>query len=132
MICPNRAVDCINGTVLDESVMPQPFINFTKFWSIYETSDRLLDESGAFVPAQSSLTIYNSSRLYINQQGCVNTLRNECKDFSNTHGRAGENHTAHSRFPCFYTKVYLTKCLKYKVKCIQKKTKKKNYALACA
>jgi hypothetical protein len=34
-------------------------------------------------------------------------LRNECKDFSNTHGRAGDNHTAQSRFPCFYTKVYL-------------------------
>lgn len=101
----HRAADCINGTVLDESLMPQPFINFTTFWSIYEASDRPVDSSNAFVPAQASLTVYNLSRLYINQQGCVNTLRNECRDFSNTHGRAGENHTAHSRFPCFYTKV---------------------------
>ncbi|XP_050443347.1 uncharacterized protein LOC126847234 [Adelges cooleyi] len=99
-----RAADCINGTVLDESLMPQPFINFTTFWTIYENSDRALDETNTYVPVQSSLTVYNSSKLYINQQGCVNTLRNECKDFSNTHGRAGENHTAQSRFPCFYTK----------------------------
>lgn len=99
------AVDCINGTVLDESVIPKPFINFTTFWTIYETSDRLLDETNTYVPTESSLTVYNSSRLYINQQGCVNTLRNECRDFSGTHGRAGENHTAQSRFPCFYTKV---------------------------
>ncbi|XP_025420027.1 uncharacterized protein LOC112690272 isoform X1 [Sipha flava] len=99
-----RAIDCINGTVLDESLMPQLFINFTTFWTIYESSNRLLDENNEFVPTQSSLTVFNSSRLYINQQGCVNTLRNECKDFSNTHGRAGDNHTAQSRFPCFYTK----------------------------
>lgn len=100
-----RAVDCINGTVLDKSKMPTLFINFTTFWSIFEASDRLLDETNTFVPAQSSLTVYNSSRLYINQQGCVNTLRNECRDFGNTHGIAGDNHTAQSRFPCFYTKV---------------------------
>lgn len=100
-----RAYDCINGTVLDESQMPQLYINFTTFWAIYEASDRPLDETNAFVPAQSALTVYNSSRLYINQQGCVNTLRNECRDFGFTHGRAGENHTALSRFPCFYTKV---------------------------
>ncbi|XP_022166393.1 uncharacterized protein LOC111030954 [Myzus persicae] len=99
-----RASDCINGTVLEESQMPQLFINFTTFWTIYEASDRPLDETNTFVPAQSALTVYNSTRLYINQQGCVNTLRNECRDFSITHGRAGDNHTALSRFPCFYTK----------------------------
>lgn len=100
-----RALDCINGTVLDQSTIPHLYINFTAFWSIYESSDRPLDETNAYVPAQYALTVFNSSRLYINQQGCVNTLRNECRDFAYTHGRAGDNHTAQSRFPCFYTKV---------------------------
>lgn len=58
-----------------------------------------------FLPRQSSLTIYNSSRLYINLEGCVNTLRGECVNFIQTHGRDGDNNTAQSRFLCFYNKV---------------------------
>lgn len=41
-----------------------------------------------FLPRQSSLTIYNSSQLYINLEGCVNTLRGECLTFLRTHGKS--------------------------------------------
>lgn len=58
-----------------------------------------------FLPRQSSLTIYNTSRLYINLEGCVNTLRGECLKFLQTHGSDGDNNTAQSRFRCFYNKV---------------------------
>lgn len=47
------------------------------------------------------------SRLYINLEGCVNTLRGECSDFLQTHGRDGDNNTAQSRFSCYYNKVRL-------------------------
>lgn len=59
----------------------------------------------SFLPQQSVLTIYNMSRLYINLEGCVNTLRGECSDFLQTHGRDGDNNTAQSRFQCYYNKV---------------------------
>ena len=97
--------DCINGTVLEESVIPQPYINFTTFWALYANSSRPLDPRQRFLPPQSALTIYNASRLYINLEGCVNTLRGECKDFLATHGRDGANQTAQSRFPCYYNHV---------------------------
>lgn len=64
-----------------------------------------VDPTNRYLPAQHSLIIYNSSRLYINLEGCVNTLRGECRDFLQTHGRDGDNQTAQSRYPCFYNKV---------------------------
>lgn len=57
------------------------------------------------LPTQKSLTIFNTSQLYINLEGCVNTLRGECLDFLRAYGRDGENNTAQSRYPCFYNKV---------------------------
>ncbi|XP_012280475.1 uncharacterized protein LOC105699768 [Orussus abietinus] len=100
-----RTEDCVNGTLLDEATVPQPFINFTTLLDIYNRSLlHPLDPTNVYVPSQRSLTIYNSSRLFINLEGCVNTLRGECRDFLATHGRDGDNQTAQSRYPCFYNK----------------------------
>lgn len=98
--------DCVNGTLLSEITVPQPSVNFTSFLKIYEKSLQYpADPTNAYVPAQQSLTIYNSSRLYINLERCVNTLRGECRQFQLTHGRDGDNQTAQSRYPCYYNKV---------------------------
>ncbi|XP_033210358.1 uncharacterized protein LOC117168734 [Belonocnema kinseyi] len=100
-----RTEDCVNGTKLTEALIPQPFTNFTTFLKLYEKSlANPLDPTNVFVPAQRTLTIYNSSRLYINLEGCVNTLRGECREFLQTHGMDGDNETAQSRYPCFYNK----------------------------
>ncbi|XP_071572989.1 tipE homolog 4 isoform X2 [Temnothorax nylanderi] len=97
--------DCVNGTLLGEIPIPEPSINFTSFLKIYEKSlKHPVDLTNAYVPAQQSLTIYNSSRLYINLERCVNTLRGECRRFQFTHGRDGDNQTAQSRYPCYYNK----------------------------
>ncbi|XP_072753814.1 tipE homolog 4 phospholipid transfer protein [Anoplolepis gracilipes] len=97
--------DCVNGTLLTEIKVPQPSINFTSFLKIYERSLQYpLDPTNAYIPAQKSLTIYNSSRLYINLERCVNTLKGECRQFLLTHGRDGDNQTAQSRYPCYYNK----------------------------
>lgn len=101
----SRGYDCINGTILQDQVIPKPTINFTVFWEIVRNSELLLDPQLRFLPPQNALTIYNNSRLYINLEGCVNTLQGECKEFLQTHGRDGKNQTSHSRFACFYNKV---------------------------
>lgn len=102
-----RATDCINGTLLDQSLIPTPSMNFTTLWGLYANETRPVDPDQRFLPMQSELTIYNSSRLYINLDACVNTLRGECKDFFASHGRDGRNKSAQSRYPCFYDKVQL-------------------------
>lgn len=103
------ATDCINGTIYNYTDIPQPEMNFTTFWSLANKWRRLLDLEQKFVPMQSVLTIYNNSRVYINLDGCVNTLKGECVTFLQTHGRDGANQTAQSRFPCFYKKVRIPK-----------------------
>ncbi|KAF5303222.1 hypothetical protein FQR65_LT08302 [Abscondita terminalis] len=96
--------DCINGTIFNYTDIPKPDINFTTFWGLSNKYIRYIDVSQRFLPMQSNITIYNTSYLYINLDGCVNTLKGECKDFLHTHGRDGRNQTAASRFPCFYKK----------------------------
>ncbi|CAH1103619.1 unnamed protein product [Psylliodes chrysocephalus] len=99
-----HATDCINGTIYELGTLPKPFITFKEFWNLTGKHRNVVDPKNEFVPLQSSLTIYNASRLFINLDGCVNTLRGECSDFLNTHGRDGRNQTAPSRYPCFYNK----------------------------
>ncbi|XP_015523126.2 uncharacterized protein LOC107226729 [Neodiprion lecontei] len=100
-----RTEDCVNGSLIDEEKVPHPYVNFTTFLDIYEANlGRQVDPGDSYVPSQRSLTIYNSSRLYINLEGCVNTLRGECRDFLLTNGRDGDNKTAQSRYPCYYNK----------------------------
>ena len=36
-------------------------------------------------------------------EGCVNTLQEECTKFYETHGNDGRNHSAPSRYPCYYS-----------------------------
>lgn len=101
-----RTEDCVNGTLVDSASMPGPWINLTTFLNLYDKSlGKPVDPTNAYLPSQRSLTIYNTSRLYINLEGCVNTLRGECRDFLQTHGRDGDNQTAQSRYPCFHKRV---------------------------
>lgn len=97
-----NATDCLNGTLYDKDVIPPVSTNFTTFWDLTNKFRELLDKNQSFVPKQSILTIYNHSRLFINLDGCVNTLRGECKAFLLSNGNDGRNQTAQSRFPCFY------------------------------
>ncbi|CAG5093806.1 Protein of unknown function [Cotesia congregata] len=87
----NKANGNLLGTRLDSPV---------KIWE--DSLGKPVDPTNAYLPSQRSLTIYNTSRLYINLEGCVNTLRGECRDFLQTHGRDGDNQTAQSRYPCFH------------------------------
>lgn len=80
-------------------------MNFSQFWALYDNSTTELDQTRKFMPMQQHLTIYNKSQLYINLEGCVNTLRNECKEFFRIHGRNGSENTAKSQFRCFYNLV---------------------------
>lgn len=88
-------------------------MNFTTFWSLQNKWSTLVDPQQEFLPMQSVLTIYNSSNLYINLEGCVNTLKGECREFLQTHGSDGSNQTAQSRFTCFYHKVSFVNLIFY-------------------
>uniref|UniRef100_A0A6V7KJ94 Uncharacterized protein n=1 Tax=Bracon brevicornis TaxID=1563983 RepID=A0A6V7KJ94_9HYME len=98
-----EAVDCINGSVLEKDMLTD-LTNFTylSYLNLYATKP--LDDTGTITPPEHSLIIANESRLLINLEGCVNTLRDECRDFLHEYGKDGSDHNARARFPCFYAK----------------------------
>ena len=62
-----------------------------------------LDTTAVRFPYEDDILIFNQSRLMINLEGCVNTLQEECTEFYEIHGNDGRNHSAPSRYPCFYS-----------------------------
>ncbi|CAG9759793.1 unnamed protein product [Ceutorhynchus assimilis] len=99
-----EGTDCINGTIFNYEAIPRSRGSFKQFWNLTGRHNHVVDPKNEFVPSQASLTIYNHSRLYINLDGCVNTLRGECFNFMLSHGRDGKNRTAASRYICYYNK----------------------------
>ncbi|KAJ8678644.1 hypothetical protein QAD02_014431 [Eretmocerus hayati] len=99
-----EAMDCINGSVLEKNRLGD-LTNFTylSYLNVFET--KMLDETRKVLPPESDLIIANESRLMINLEGCVNTLRDECKSFLAEYGKDGSDHNARARFPCFYAET---------------------------
>merc|ERR1712126_348555 len=57
---------------------------------------------GTHIPFDTDVMIYNRTMLFINHEGCVNTLQDECLAFYSNHGQDSRNQSSPSRFPCFY------------------------------
>lgn len=96
------AIDCVNGSLLETNVLTD-LTNFTylSYLSVFNTAP--LDETRKVCPPEEDLIIANDSRLLINLEGCVNTLRDECKEFLRVYGKDGTDHNARARFTCYYS-----------------------------
>ena len=94
------AIDCVNGSTLPNVTMFEMNSNFT-YLSYLHSVEAELNHSIALL--DSDLIISNESRLMINLEGCVNTLRDECKEFFRIYAKDGSDHNARARFPCFYS-----------------------------
>ncbi len=51
------------------------------------------------------------SLLFINHEGCVNTLQEECRQFYAELGQDGRNQSFPARFPCYYAPRKFTQFL---------------------
>jgi hypothetical protein len=69
------------------------------------------------MPFEDDIMIFNTSKLLINHEGCVNTLSSECNEFYERHGRDGRNSTSPSRFPCYYAPHSQVATIKRSCKC---------------
>lgn len=94
------ASDCINGSVLEKHSLTD-LTNFTylTYLSVFVTKPL---EDRRVAPPELDLLIANESKLLINLEGCVNTLRDECREFLREYGKDGTDHNARARFPCFF------------------------------
>lgn len=99
-----EAVDCINGSVLEKTMLSD-LTNFTYLSYLHVFATNLLDETRKVAPPENDLIIANESRLMINLEGCVNTLKDECKYFLQEYGKDGSDHNARARFPCYYAET---------------------------
>lgn len=94
-----EATDCINGSTVEKALFGD-FANFTYLSYLHLMMSSPVNGLGQL---DVDLTISNDSRLMINLEGCVNTLRDECRDFLREYGKDGSDHMARARFPCFYS-----------------------------
>merc|ERR1719397_2069440 len=107
-----RGADCINGTTLPSTLLPET-TNFTHLLAVFyaEGPRHKLDlpdmktglPRGTHIPFDTDIKIFNRSKLHINHQGCVNTLQYECQEFYRLHGQDSRNQSSPSRFPCYYS-----------------------------
>ncbi|VVC34136.1 Hypothetical protein CINCED_3A000542 [Cinara cedri] len=95
------ATDCVNGSLLRKDVLAD-FANFSHLTNLNSQSDRPITINDDVAPREHKLLIAKDSRLHINLQGCVNTLRGECDVFIRKYGKDGSDHNARARFRCFY------------------------------
>lgn len=93
-----EAVDCINGAVLTRVLGDHT--NFTFLLNLHSNE---ATPYPVIAPLDTDLTVNNDTKLMINLEGCVNTLRDECKEFFRLFGKDGSDHNARARFPCFYS-----------------------------
>lgn len=94
------ASDCINASLVETSALK---INssLAQLLSAYQNGRRLVGNHQ--VPVENELTIYNRSKLLVNLEYCVNSLRDECREFFAIHGRDGRDLRSPARFPCYYS-----------------------------
>ena len=104
------ADDCVNGTLMPASYLPAKEANYSAIHGLFSAFGRRfpLDRSSDATkfPFENDIAIYNRTKLLINTEACVNTLRYECTDFHLDHRNDGRNYTARDRFPCFYTPTH--------------------------
>ncbi|XP_054270704.1 uncharacterized protein LOC128991651 [Macrosteles quadrilineatus] len=96
------ASDCINGSVLEKNLLSD-LTNFTYLTYLHVHHTKILDETRMVAPPEPDLLIANESKLLINLEGCVNTLKDECREFLREYGKDGSDHNARARFPCFFS-----------------------------
>ncbi|XP_065222895.1 uncharacterized protein LOC135847351 isoform X1 [Planococcus citri] len=97
-----QAIDCINGTIVDKRAISDRS-NFTFLHSLTILNESRTLQEREIAPPEVDLLIANDSRLMINLEGCVNTLKDECKQFIKEYGKDGADHNARARFPCYYS-----------------------------
>jgi len=98
------ATDCINATVVPRTELTDKS-NFTYLLHLSVWTEAPTEIRRAIAPPEADLIIANESKLLINLEGCVNTLRDECRDFLREYGKDGTDHNARARFPCFYSEA---------------------------
>ncbi|KAG5666456.1 hypothetical protein PVAND_014483 [Polypedilum vanderplanki] len=97
-----NTLDCINGSLLTNKVLLSDMSNFSYLMHLHLIEAKLVSQ---IAPIDTDLTISNDSRLMINLEGCVNTLRDDCKKFFRIYAKNRADYNAKARFPCFYSPI---------------------------
>lgn len=95
-----EASDCINGSTLAKKYLFRERSSFNYLVKLHSNKASI---NQTIAPLDLDLMISNESVLMINLEGCVNTLRGECKEFYKVYGKDGSDYNARARFPCFYS-----------------------------
>lgn len=93
--------DCVNGTWIPDNFNGGQ-TNYTFMMAEYNRYREDPSVRATEISYEEDITIFNATKLKINIEGCVNTLKEECRDFYDTYGRDGRNYTARAIYPCYF------------------------------
>ena len=96
-----EAFDCINGVFADRDLKDSP-VSYAQITKAYAAAILEREQDADIIPHEQDLMIANETRLMVNMEGCVNTLRKECTTFYEQYGKDGRNNTSPSIYPCFF------------------------------
>ncbi|CAG7727926.1 unnamed protein product, partial [Allacma fusca] len=97
-----RLIDCFNGTLMEPGTLGDT-TDIIQLVKSHTENTRLLDPTKKFAMPESDLLLSHNVPLYINYDGCVNTLiLKECEKFLTEYGVDGSDLRTNARFPCFY------------------------------
>jgi hypothetical protein len=85
--------DCINGTIFESNDQMESLINFTALTQFHQNLSQI-NPVPQIAPLEFELTIINEVKLQINQEGCVNTLKDECAGFFKNYSANGSDYNA--------------------------------------
>lgn len=88
-----EASDCINGTIFNGTGVMDSFVNFTTLTHLHYNLS-VSNPATQIAPLENNLTISTEIKLQINQEGCVNSLKDECHDFYKNYSANGSDYNA--------------------------------------
>ncbi|CAG7832243.1 unnamed protein product [Allacma fusca] len=95
-------MDCFNGTLMEPGYFGE-ITDIIRLVEAHTENERWLDPTKEVAPPEKDLVLLPNAPLYINYEGCVNTLiLRECEKFYAHYGVDGSDLRTSKRFPCFY------------------------------
>ena len=91
--------DCFNATMGST----EDLNGLKDYMQLLALHQSLGNHSEWIILPEIELKVMNNTQLRINNDGCVNTLKKECKAFFETHAHDGLDGITPDRFPCFFT-----------------------------
>ena len=95
-----KGIDCIDGISIESNELAPKRLNYSQLIN-YVKNQTLEGMGRKILMYEDEVILANKTKLLVNLEGCVNTLRDECAEKFEILGKDGRDYSPQSIFPCF-------------------------------